>query len=268
MKKTIAMHEEKEQKHKADDGAPQNAVPAYLLERDQVRFVVGVDGGVDGGGGDVVMVVVSVGCWSCPDRTGQDWSGQGPAAQQLCGNERWARLQMCGWACQGFRAGYAGPCTKECSSDALLLPAVVVLVVHTSVHRAKSRRLRCVALRHALRAALLQAPLSCFKHASNTNTAAPAAACLRGTHCLRMQVDRAKVLSNTIKQKRKEKAGKWEVPLPKVSSWLNPTVQKVKLLRVEGTKKREGGVVDRALQRQLRPACSIHPRQLQAHRLL
>jgi ribosome biogenesis protein NSA2 len=36
MKKTIAMHEEKEQKHKADDGAPQNAVPAYLLERDQV----------------------------------------------------------------------------------------------------------------------------------------------------------------------------------------------------------------------------------------
>ena len=24
------------------------------------------------------------------------------------------------------------------------------------------------------------------------------------------------VLSNTIKQKRKEKAGKWEVPLPKV----------------------------------------------------
>ena len=27
---------------------------------------------------------------------------------------------------------------------------------------------------------------------------------------------RAKVLSNTIKQKRKEKAGKWAVPLPKV----------------------------------------------------
>jgi ribosome biogenesis protein NSA2 len=33
--------------------------------------------------------------------------------------------------------------------------------------------------------------------------------------CLHLQVDRAKVLSNTIKQKRKEKAGKWEVPLPK-----------------------------------------------------
>lgn len=32
-----------------------------------------------------------------------------------------------------------------------------------------------------------------------------------------VQVDRAKVLSNTIKQKRKEKAGKWEVPLPQVS---------------------------------------------------
>ena len=31
-----------------------------------------------------------------------------------------------------------------------------------------------------------------------------------------VQVERAKVLSNTVKQKRKEKAGKWEVPLPKV----------------------------------------------------
>jgi len=32
----------------------------------------------------------------------------------------------------------------------------------------------------------------------------------------REQVSRSKVLSNTVKQKRKEKAGKWDVPLPKV----------------------------------------------------
>jgi ribosome biogenesis protein NSA2 len=32
----------------------------------------------------------------------------------------------------------------------------------------------------------------------------------------RKEVSRAKVLSNTVKQKRKEKAGKWNVPLPKV----------------------------------------------------
>jgi len=32
----------------------------------------------------------------------------------------------------------------------------------------------------------------------------------------RQNISRAKVLSNMIKQKRKEKAGKWEVPLPKV----------------------------------------------------
>ncbi|XP_022748148.1 ribosome biogenesis protein NSA2 homolog [Durio zibethinus] len=32
----------------------------------------------------------------------------------------------------------------------------------------------------------------------------------------RENTTRAKVLSNTIKQKRKEKAGKWEVPIPKV----------------------------------------------------
>ncbi len=31
-------------------------------------------------------------------------------------------------------------------------------------------------------------------------------------------VSRAKVLSNTVKQKRKEKAGKWDVPIPKVCS--------------------------------------------------
>jgi len=32
----------------------------------------------------------------------------------------------------------------------------------------------------------------------------------------RQEVNRAKVLSNMIKQKRKEKAGKWDVPLPQV----------------------------------------------------
>ncbi|GAB2283783.1 Ribosome bioproteinsis protein [Dionaea muscipula] len=32
----------------------------------------------------------------------------------------------------------------------------------------------------------------------------------------REQTTRAKIISNSIKQKRKEKAGKWEVPLPKV----------------------------------------------------
>jgi len=32
----------------------------------------------------------------------------------------------------------------------------------------------------------------------------------------RENVNRAKVLSNTVKQKRKEKAGKWNVPIPKV----------------------------------------------------
>ena len=42
---------------------------------------------------------------------------------------------------------------------------------------------------------------------------------VRFVYCL--QVDRAKVLSNTIKQKRKQKAGKWEVPLPKVGwAWM------------------------------------------------
>lgn len=34
-------------------------------------------------------------------------------------------------------------------------------------------------------------------------------------------VSRAKVLSNTVKQKRKEKAGKWDVPIPKVRGFRN-----------------------------------------------
>lgn len=35
MRKTIAMHEEKDRKHKADDGQKGAAMPAYLLEREQ-----------------------------------------------------------------------------------------------------------------------------------------------------------------------------------------------------------------------------------------
>ena len=40
-------------------------------------------------------------------------------------------------------------------------------------------------------------------------------------------VSRAKVLSNTVKQKRKEKAGKWSVPLPKVRQMADDEVFKV-----------------------------------------
>jgi hypothetical protein len=52
-----------------------------------------------------------------------------------------------------------------------------------------------------------------------------------------VQVDRAKVLSNTIKQKRKEKAGKWEVPLPKVRPVAEDEMFKV--LRTGKRKKKE-----------------------------
>ena len=34
--------------------------------------------------------------------------------------------------------------------------------------------------------------------------------------CYREQQSQAKVISNMVKQKRKEKAGKWEVPIPTV----------------------------------------------------
>ncbi|XP_065836738.1 ribosome biogenesis protein NSA2 homolog [Oscarella lobularis] len=43
----------------------------------------------------------------------------------------------------------------------------------------------------------------------------------------REQQSRAKVLSNMIKQKRKEKAGKWQVPLPKVQAVSDADVFKV-----------------------------------------
>jgi len=43
----------------------------------------------------------------------------------------------------------------------------------------------------------------------------------------REQVSRAKVLSNSIKQKRKEKAGKWDVPLPKVRAIAEDEIFKV-----------------------------------------
>jgi ribosome biogenesis protein NSA2 len=53
----------------------------------------------------------------------------------------------------------------------------------------------------------------------------------------REQVERAKVLSNTIKQKRKEKAGKWEVPLPKVRPVAEDEMFKV--MRTGKRKKKE-----------------------------
>ena len=43
----------------------------------------------------------------------------------------------------------------------------------------------------------------------------------------REKQNRAKILSNMIKQKRKEKAGKWEVPLPKVKAVSQSEVFKV-----------------------------------------
>jgi len=43
----------------------------------------------------------------------------------------------------------------------------------------------------------------------------------------REKVSRAKVLSNTVKQKRKEKAGKWNVPVPKVRPMAEDEIFKV-----------------------------------------
>lgn len=43
----------------------------------------------------------------------------------------------------------------------------------------------------------------------------------------REQVKRTKVLSNMIKQKRKEKAGKWQVPLPKVKAMTEDEMFKI-----------------------------------------
>ena len=42
------------------------------------------------------------------------------------------------------------------------------------------------------------------------------AACFTIFLCYREQQSQAKVISNMVKQKRKEKAGKWEVPIPTV----------------------------------------------------
>jgi len=53
----------------------------------------------------------------------------------------------------------------------------------------------------------------------------------------RKNVSRAKILSNTIKQKRKEKAGKWNVPLPKVRGI--PEDEMLKVVRTGVRKKKE-----------------------------
>ena len=50
----------------------------------------------------------------------------------------------------------------------------------------------------------------------------------------RQNVSRAKVLSNTVKQKRKEKAGKWNVPVPKVRP-----ISEAEMFKVQKTGKRQ-----------------------------
>jgi len=50
----------------------------------------------------------------------------------------------------------------------------------------------------------------------------------------REQQTRAKVLSNMIKQKRKERAGKWNVPLPKVKG-----IEEAEMFKVLKTGKRK-----------------------------
>lgn len=124
MRKTIAMHQEHDNKHKADDGAASGAVPVYLLEREQVS----------GTSGSCALLLAPL-----------------------------AAAAMLGHA----------------------LPLAVEPVLGLHLHMTKQL-------------------------------------CMYGSYTLTwpllsVQVQRAKVLSNTIKQKRKEKAGKWEVPLPKVS---------------------------------------------------
>merc|ERR1712186_163105 len=52
----------------------------------------------------------------------------------------------------------------------------------------------------------------------------------------REQVRRTKVLSNMIKQKRKEKAGKWQVPIPKVKAMTEDEM--FKILRTGKRKKK------------------------------
>merc|ERR1712232_854071 len=52
----------------------------------------------------------------------------------------------------------------------------------------------------------------------------------------REQVQRTKVLSNMIKQKRKEKAGKWQVPIPKVKAMTEDEM--FKILRTGKRKKK------------------------------
>ena len=141
MKKTIAMHQQKDSKRKAEDGAPQSAVPAYLLEREQVTL-------------------------EAQTRAGLLWRED--EFQQL--------LQS--------------------------LPPI---------HPFKQSQV-----------AELNENQGCLLFGSHLCKTETAAVTSSDICCSATQVDRAKVLSNTIKQKRKQKAGKWEVPLPKVKIAILP----------------------------------------------
>ena len=157
MKKTIAMHQQRDQKRKVDEGAPKSAVPAYLLEREQVRPKKKKRGGERAGS----AARPGGGCAPQPSQAG--WT-RTPGLARPSGPKPLLLPRACAWAgwrsLTGWRHGAPG------AGDTPLTHARFFFCLHLF-------------------------PLT-------------------------PQVDRAKVLSNTVKQKRKEKAGKWEVPLPKV----------------------------------------------------
>merc|ERR1712083_1155572 len=72
------------------------------------------------------------------------------------------------------------------------------------------------------------------KHANNDDTVAAGA--VPSYLIDREGVSRAKILSNTIKQKRKEKAGKWAVPVAKVQAM--PEAEVFKVMRSGKRKKK------------------------------
>ena len=67
MRKTIAMHQEHDNKHKADDGVASGAVPAYLLEREQVSsiFESCVASGASGYSNRAWPCIIASGCRAC-----------------------------------------------------------------------------------------------------------------------------------------------------------------------------------------------------------
>ena len=164
------------------------------------------------------------------------WGGQGRVAKHACATLSSARRGARSAALMSLSVGWRRACRDDvppplpraCGPNP---PSPPLLSGLAQVHKRSAYAQKVIGLkaklfakqRHSEKVTMKKTIAQHSERDNKHRVEEPAAGGALPAYLLdREQTARAKVLSNTIKQKRKEKAGKWEVPLPKVRAGGRP----------------------------------------------